>query len=262
MQKRYGGKFHWPNLKTPKSFNEKILWLKLNYRTELGTQVADKFAVREWVSKKIGMDYLIPLIDVYPSPLNIDFDKLPEKFVLKPNHGSGMVILCNDKNKLDTNDSIKKLLSWEKMNYYYYGREWQYKGIKPLVVCEQMLESNEPLADYKFFCFNGEPKYVQVDFDRFTRHTRCFYNMEWIKQPFALLYPYAEKNLEKPSTFEEMKKIAKVLSQDFLFTRVDLYNLGDKIFFGEITLHPEGGNGPFQPAEHDQFLGKELELSS
>jgi len=258
MHKRYGKKAYWANLENPQTFNEKILWLKLNYRNELGNIVADKYAVREYVSQRIGEKYLIPMINVFPSPLNIDFNKLPNKFVLKPNHGSGMVILCNNKTELNRDEAMKKLLSWEKINYYYHGREWQYDGIKPLVVCEEMLESDEPLADFKFFCFNGVPKYVQVDFDRFTYHTRAFYDMSWKKQKFSTLYPLSEKEMPVPFNLKEMKEIASTLSKDFIFTRVDLYNVNNKVYFGEITLHHGGGNEPFNPFEYDKQIGNEL----
>lgn len=258
--KRHGGSAYLANLKNPKTFNEKTLWLKLNVRDSLGSIIADKYAVREWVKQRVGPDVLIPLLGVYQNTDDIDFDALPDQFVLKSNHGSGMVLVCREKAKLDKNYSLKKLRNWLKINYFSRSGEWQYKGIKPLILAEELLSPDGPLEDYKFFCFNGAPKYVQVDFDRFTNHTRTFYNLNWENQKFTTFYPLADKDVPKPGALPKMIEIAEKLSAPFHFVRVDLYYVNKKIYFGELTLHHGGGYEPFFPARFDRILGDELSL--
>ena len=253
-----GEKAYWANLKTPATFNEKILWLKNNFRHEIGTTIVDKYRVRQWIKEKIGDKYLIPLIEVYKDPDEIDIAKLPQEFILKPNHGSGMVFICRDKSTFDFDTAKRQLKQWMGRNYYYHGREWQYDGIEPQIVCEKLLSPEKPLKDYKIFCFNGSPKYIQVDLDRFTRHARCYYDLDWNKLPFTILYPKSDKEIEKPIQLEEMLAVAKKLAKDFVFLRVDLYLADDEIYFGEVTFHPEGGNGPFIPSNWDKKLGEEL----
>lgn len=255
---RFGKKYRWMNLRSPVTFNEKVNYLKVNRPQIDGTLWADKVAVREYVSEKIGEKYLIPLHGVYSDAREIDFDKLPKGFALKTNHGSGWNIICNDKNKLDKNKSVTKLNKWLKYNAYYLSREWQYKDIKPKIMCEELLVYD--IYDYKFFCFHGKPKIIQVDVDRFTNHTRAFFDENWNRLDFSLTYPQTEKEIEKPEQYEEMYKIASVLAANTIFLRIDLYIHNDKVFFGEITLHPEGGFAPFIPEKYNKVIGELINI--
>ena len=257
---KYGDSMYWLKLNNPRTFNEKILWLKRNFRNNLGPVVADKLAVRDYVKMQVGEEYLIPLHAEFKNAAEIKLESLPQKFILKPNHASGLVLICRDKNILDEKTMKTELNSWTKFDYSVAGREWQYKGIPPRILCEELLEPEKPLVDYKFFCFNGIPKFVQVDSDRGNNQTRAFFDMNWERQPFTILYPKTKAVIEEPQLFNEMKRLASVLSQDFIFTRVDLYECNGKVFFGEITLHPEGGNAPFLPQSFDLVLGNLLKL--
>lgn len=251
-----------PDINNPRSFNEKIMWLKRNHRNSLGKKITDKLQVREYVKDKIGSQYLIPLIDTFENEKEIDLDKLPNKFILKPNHGSGWIILCKDKSKMSEAYIKSVYRSWLEKDYYYIAREWQYKGIEPKILCEKYLlrDDNEDLKDYKIFCFHGEPKYIQIDVDRYSNHTRCFYDPEWNKLPFTIIYPKYEGEVSKPSKLKEMVQISKKLSEPLIFSRVDLYCIKDKVYFGEITLHPGSGHKPFCPSNYDLILGRDLSL--
>ena len=261
MHKRFGGHHYVMDLKNPQTFNEKISWLKLNHRFKTGTIIADKYLVRDYVSKKVGDEYLIPLIDHFDSVDKIDYTKLPNQFVLKPNHGSGWVIICTDKEHIDKAKYNKKLKKWMGLNFYYLSGEWQYKSIVKKIVCEKLIQELKNIVDYKFYCFNGEPKFIQVDLDRHKRHTRSFYDMSWERMNLSLLYPKSEKEIPKPIALGEMFEVAKTLSSDFTFCRIDLYDVNGKVYFGEITLHPEAGNGPFGSYEQDLSVGNLLDIS-
>lgn len=253
----------YPNFSKPKTFNEKIIWLKLNKLYNNAYILADKYLVRDYIKDKIGDKYLIPLIGVFSNSKEINFNSLPNSFVLKTNHGSGWNILCDKKKDLNEYEIKRKLDYWLNLNYYNIGLEYQYKKIKPLIICETYLTNNKsnPLIDYKLFCFNGLVKYIQVDIDRFTNHTRKFYDTNWNVQPFSTLYPRSSKNLEKPSCLNEMIEIANILSCEFHFLRVDLYYYEGKIYFGELTFHHGGGYEPFHPSEYDRILGQELKIN-
>lgn len=254
--KRFGANYKGLNLKHPSTFNEKLNCLKLlDYYYDYSV-FADKYAVREFVIQRIGREYLIPLLGVYNSAEEINFDILPQEFILKTNHGSGWNIICLDKGQLNLKKTKQKLNKWLKYNAYYLSREKQCKNIKPLILCEKLLQFN--IYDYKFFCFKGEPFLVQVDIDRFTNHKRAFYNMMWEKQEFTFVYPMYESEIPKPFMFEEMKELAQKLSKDFIFSRIDLYYHDNRIYFGEITFFPEGGTGHFIPYEYDLIIGNYL----
>lgn len=250
------------NLKSPQTFNEKILWLKMYYRYPEANKLADKFLVREYIKKTIGEKYLIPLIGVYVTADQIDFSELPDSFVLKPNHASGLILFVKDKRKLDELKCKKMLNKWLKLDYYKLSKSYEYKDIKPRILCEEYLEGSREcgLLDYKFFCFNGEPLYIQVDFDRFVNHTRAFYDINWNKQPFTTLYPLSIKELPRPKNFDEMIYVARTLSKDMIFVRIDLYNIEGRIYFGEITFHHGGGFEPVYPKEYDVYLGQLIKL--
>lgn len=250
------------NLKSPQTFNEKILWLKMYYRYPGANKLADKFLVREYIKRTIGEKYLIPLFGVYDTADKIDFSKLPDSFVLKPNHASGLILFVKDKRKLDELKCKKMLNKWLKLDYYKLSKSYEYKDIKPRILCEEYLEGSREfgLLDYKFFCFNGEPLYIQVDFDRFANHTRAFYDINWNKQPFTTLYPLSIKELPRPKNFDEMIYVARTLSKDMIFVRIDLYNIEGRIYFGEITFHHGGGFEPVYPKEYDVYLGQLIKL--
>ncbi len=242
------------NLSKPVSFNEKITKFKINPCNIDLSSYADKIEVRKYIKSKIGEEYLVPLLGIYKSANEIDFETLPQKFVLKANHGSGWNIICGDKNKLDFNETRRKLVKWLNYNAFYLSREYQYKYITPAIICEKMIGVN--IYDYKFFCFNGEPKIVQVDIDRFTNHRRAFFNMEWEKQAYSIRYPISEREVDKPIQLKDMIEICRELSSLFPFVRVDLYLHHSRIYFGELTFIPGGGNEPFNPVEADYSFGK------
>jgi len=258
---KHAKRISWPNIKKPKSFNEKMLWLKLNYRNVYDSLLVDKYKVRDYVKEKVGEKYLIPLLKVYSSPSEITIENLPQKFVLKPNHGSGWLYICRNKKEIDITALRKKFEKWHSKNFYFIGREWQYRNIKPVIVCETLLEDqSNKLLDYKFFCFNGNPKYIQIDVDRFDNHKRVFYDSFWNKMPFTTLYPKYEHEIPKPSNYNEMENIARKLSDNFAFARIDLYTLNNKVYFGEITLFHGSGNEPFYPKEFDNIVGDDIIL--
>jgi len=250
------------NLKRPMSFNEKLNWMKLYDRNPFYTLIVDKYLVRDYISQKIGEDYLTPLLGVYDSPEEIDWETLPCKFVLKVNNGCKFNILCYDKSVLDIPAAMEKMSTWLMDNGYFHAREWPYKNVQTKIICEAYLEGDPDwgLLDYKFFCFNGEPVYVAVDFDRFTYHTQFFYDMEWQRQPFVQGLPTAERDAPKPQNFDEMVSLARKLSEGFPFLRVDLYNFAGKVYFGELTLHPAADFKMITPVKYEWLLGEMVTL--
>jgi hypothetical protein len=255
---RLGFRYYWLNLNNPNSFNEKLNYLKLHQRNPLGTIVADKYAVREYVKAKLGEDILIPLLGVYEKASLIPFDTLPDQFVLKANHGSGWNIFCKNKSELNTVRVARILDGWLKKNAFYLSREYQYREIRPLVLCEQLLGHN--IKDYKIFCNRGIPFMIQVDVDRFINHRRSFFDLEWNLQDFGIRYQVSSSEIQRPENLDEMLTIAKRLSEDFIFSRIDLYSVDGKVYFGEITLFPGGGNEPFLQTSQDFALGNMVTL--
>ena len=259
-----------PNLENPKTFNEKINWLKLNDRTQLHTICADKYAVRNYVKEKIGEEFLIPLVfqsynvsDVIPS-------NFPEyAFIIKTNHDSSGGIIVKDKYTVSwrkINEALKKLL---KKNYYYASKEWQYKNIKPCILAEKLLVSSDgdiPF-DYKFHCFHGQVEIIQVDIDRYTNHKRNLYNVTWELLPFTwsmwknnMPLWTNRKEIKRPKMLDEMIIVAQRLSTEFKYVRIDLYELNNTIYFGEMTFHHGGGLEIIHPREWDTILGNKLQL--
>ena len=256
------GNIYFPNIKIPKTFNEKMLFSKFNFKEFPIPNFADKILVREYVEKLIGIKYLVPVLGVYEDAKQIDFKELPSKFVMKTNHGSGWNIICMNKNQFNIDEAKNKLNYWLSLNYYNVGREWQYKFIKPKILVEDFLSNvdGSPITDYKLFCFDGKPQFIQVDLDRFTNHRRQFYDLNWNLQEFTTLFKRESIPLSKPNNLKEMIEIAKKLSVGFAFVRVDLYNDGERLFFGEFTLHHGGGCEPFIPAKFDRKLGELLKI--
>lgn len=250
------------DLKNPQGFNAKIQWLKLYDRNPLYTQLADKYAVREYVKERIGEQYLNELIGVYSSVDEIDFNQLPNKFVLKANHGCGWNVICEDKEKLDIVQAKKNLNEWMNMNFYEIKGEWQYKNILPKIICERYLgdEQKRLPYDYKFLCFNGKPLYINLIINRLYDYKEAYFDINWIFQPFHEKYPLIEKEIVRPLNFELMFELAKKLSAGIPFCRGDFYNLGNEIIFGELTMYPNSGYQIYIPPETDDQLGELLSL--
>jgi hypothetical protein len=213
---------------------------------------------RLYKGEKIGEEYLEPIYGVYEAVEDIDISVLPKEFVLKSTHGSGHVIICTDKDKLNWKQEFDKMRLWLLTNFYYVGGEWQYKEMKPRIICEKLLSAN--ITDYKFFCYNGEPQYLATCIDRLGELRISHYDMDYRPLPFKKKRPDIKKHV-KPESFEEMKKIARVLCRDFPFVRVDLYDIDGKIYFSELTFTPGNGLTKFDPIEWDLILGKQFDLS-
>lgn len=258
-----------PNIENPKTFNEKIQWIKLYDHNPIYTKLADKYAVREYIKAKLGDKYLIPLLGVWDDPDKIDFNMLPDKFVLKVNWGSGQNIIVTDKENLDIIATRTRLRNWIQphSNHYFFSFEWQYKNIPPKIIAEQYIGSlDESCAlDYKFMCFGGTPYLCWVSNKNKEVHERSFYDMSWNMTDIELIEPgkvLPKQPVPKPKQLEEMIYIAKKLSNGFPEVRVDLYLLpnGD-IKFGELTFTSASGYSPWKTKETDLWLGSLIDLS-
>lgn len=253
--------------KHPKTFCEKLQWLKVHDIHPEYTMMVDKMAAKDYVANIIGREYIIPTLAVFDSADDVDFDALPNQFVLKCTHDSGGLVVCRDKSKLNRKAARNKLRRGLKRTYIIQNREYPYKNVPRRIIAEQYLENSasptSPIVDYKFFCFNGEPRYCQVIQDRNTKETIDFFDMEWNHQEFIGLNPKAVHAIEcppKPQSFETMKQIAKALSQGKPFSRIDLYDINGKPYFGEITFFPASGMGKFTPSKYDEILGEMIQL--
>lgn len=253
------------NLNSPQTFNEKLQWLKLYDRNPEYTKMVDKHEAKKYVANIIGEEYIIPTLGVWEKFEDIDFNKLPNQFVLKCTHDSGGLVICKDKTKLNIEEAKKKISKSLKRNYYYYGREWPYKNVKPRIIAEEYMATakQKELIDYKFFCFNGEPKFLYVS-EGLSNHATAkisFTNMNYEKTDFYRRdYKPFELLPQKPMNFDKMKELAEKLSKNIPFLRVDFYEIEGKIYFGELTFFPCSGYIPFEPEEWDQKLGDMLEL--
>ncbi len=262
-QIRYFVAFKRPlDLKEPDTLMAKIIWLNLNDRNPIYTHLVDKYAVREYISQKIGTKYLNTLYGVYEQVEDIDFTTLPKSFVLKGTHGADMILICRDKSQFDISKAKKTMRKWLSTNFYKLWGEHAYDKVPPRIICEQYLaNTNESaLVDFKYHCFHGEPKHIQIDRDRFVNHTLNFYDLEWNRLPFGLWYPQAKEDLPKPKNLEIMTQLARTLAQGFKFVRVDFYNVVGHIYFGEMTFYPCNGFGVFDPVEKDFEFGSWLHL--
>ncbi len=252
------------NLDDPKDFNAKIQWLKVFYRPMILSRLVDKYEVREYVIQTVGEKYLNELIGVYDKPFQVDFDKLPEKFVLKATHGYHFNLLVKDKNQLNRKRARYLMYKWLSKNQYKRGGlEWAYKHAKPRLIVEKYLEEigKEDINDYKFFCFDGVPQLLHVDIDRGTKHSRAYYDMDWNKLPIKHdSIAFIEGETKKPENFDEMVEVASKLAGKFPYVRVDLYNLNNKIVFGEMTFYPADGRLEFIPEKYNRILGDYLEI--
>lgn len=252
-------------LDNPKSYNEKLQWLKLYDRRPEYTVMVDKYLAKGYVDKIIGEEYIIPTLGEWNTPEEIDFDALPNQFVLKCNHNSGLgMCICTDKSRLDIRKVKKGLSRGLKQNYYLTGREWPYKDVPRKIVAEQFLKSDTGgLTDYKIHCFNGIPKFILVCRDRFTESglTEDFYTPKWehmnVKRPQI---PNALMPIPKPEKLDEMLMLAEKLSKDVPFLRVDFYVVEGRIYFSELTFFPASGFSPYDPPEWDDIFGSWIEL--
>lgn len=251
------------NLEKPNDFSEKISWLKLFHYGEEFSNIADKFESRKYVEKKVGNDILINAFGIYDSVNDIDIESFPNEFVLKGTHGSGYNLIVKDKSKLNWKKERKRFNKWLQENYYYKYREKVYKNIKPRIIAEKYLSELEDnnMIDYKFYCFHGQPKYILVKTMEDNVLKKCYYDLDWNKiTPEKDSDKHLKKEIEKPKCFEEMITIAQKLSTEFIFIRVDLYEIKNKIYFGELTFFPTGGMHRIYIEELNEKMGKLIKL--
>lgn len=248
------------NLANPVYFGEKIQWLKIYGNLEKYTNLVDKYLVRDYIKEKIGTKYLVSLLGAFDNPKEINFEKLPNQFVIKLNTGSGFNIIVTDKQKINSDKIIKQLNKWMKLNYYKIKKEPQYKNIQKKIIIEEYIsDKNGELNDYKFFCFNGKVEFIEVDSDRFCNHTMDFFDKDWnLLQLHKGKYKNSSTIPMKPENFNKMINIAEELASDLQFVRVDLYNVDGNIYFGELTFTPAGGLTKFNPIEKDKEFAKKI----
>lgn len=253
------------NLEDPKTYNEKLQWLKLYDRKPEYTLMVDKYEAKKYVAERVGEEYIIPTLGVWDRAEDIDFDSLPNRFVLKCTHDSGGLVICKDKSKLDRTDAIKKLKKYLKTNFYHIAREWPYVNVPRRIIAEQYMEDDQTpdLRDYKVHNFNGEPKFVLVCGNRFSQTglTEDFYSDKWelmdLKRP---KHPNSGVVEEKPEQLEKIFELSNILSKDIPFLRTDFYIVNGKIYFGELTFFPAAGFEAFEPEEWDSTFGNWIEL--
>lgn len=256
---------YWPHLNHPRTFNEKLQWLKLNDRHTEYTQMVDKIDAKKYVASIIGDKYIIPTLGVWNSVDEIEWDKLPNQFVIKVSSDSGGIVVCKDKQTLDIEKAKEKLTNGWGKNYYVHNKEYPYRDLTPRIIAEEYKEdeSGYELRDYKIFCFNGEPKilFVASDRQKAGEDTKFdFFDLNWNHLPFTNGHPNSKEHIAKPKNFEEMLEIAKKLSVGIPQVRIDLYNCNGQIYFGEITFFHWSGMTAFDPVEWDFKLGKMIKL--
>lgn len=260
-KKKSGGRI--VDLENPKLFSEKLQWYKLNHQDPLMQTVANKYTVRKYI-ESIGYGHLLnDIYGIYTNVSDIDFDKLPDQFVLKGTHGSGFNIIVKDKAQFNRCQARMIMRTWLHQHIAWSGREWVYKEMPRHIMAEKYLEDETgELRDYKFYCFNGKPAFMQLEVGRGTEHnTRNFYDMDWTLMPFGKELPHNPCLIvSRPQMFEEMKQIATDLCKPFQYVRVDLYQVGGKVYFGELTFFPAGGAPDFVPAVYDEVVGKMWKL--
>lgn len=256
---------YWPHLNHPRTFNEKLQWLKLNDRHAEYTKMVDKIDAKKYVASIIGDKYIIPTLGVWNSVDEIEWDKLPNQFVIKVSSDSGGIVVCKDKQTLDIEKAKEKLTNGWGKNYYVHNKEYPYRDLTPRIIAEEYKEdeSGYELRDYKIFCFNGEPKilFVASDRQKAGEDTKFdFFDLNWNHLPFTNGHPNSKEFIAKPKNFEEMLEIAKKLSVGIPQVRIDLYNCNGQIYFGEITFFHWSGMTAFDPIEWDFKLGKMIKL--
>lgn len=254
------------NLDLPKTFNEKLQWLKIHDRNPEYTEMVDKYEAKKHVADIIGEKYIIPTLGVYDKFDEIDFDELPNRFVIKCTHDSGGLVICKDKSSFDIVTAKKKIEKSLKRNFYYAGREWPYKNVKPRIIIEKYMANDEEvlgLTDYKVMCFNGKAKIIFTCTERFSAGLKVtFFDLDWHKLPFERHYPSSNKNILKPKCLDEMIELSEKMSKDIPFVRIDWYEVGNELYFGEYTFYPGNGMEEFTPTEWDERLGDMIDLGS
>ena len=252
----------WPDIDHPEKFTEKMQHIKLFDRQALRKQAANRITVRNYVAEKIGADHLVPLMDSFEELTPHIWEALPSQFVLKANHGCGMLKIIADKSQHDFEAVRQEVNRWQNTDYYSFSREWAYKDLPRTILAEQLLltPNGSIPKDYKFFCFNGEVKLIQIDYDRFNEQKRNLYDPQFNRIDGKLLYPTYPKPTEKPPNFHKGLEIAEALSVDFNFIRVDLYLMDANIYFGELTNYPGNGFIPFEPESLEYKMGSHLTL--
>lgn len=255
---RLGYKMDWKN---PQSFNQKLQWMKLYDRNPLYSQYADKVEVRDFVAKTIGKEYLIPCLGVYDSEEEIDYSALPDRFVLKCNHGAKYNLICKDRAKFNISENNALLNKWLQEKFWRIKREYHYKSIKPRIICEQYMEDLKTggLNDYKVFMIAGEPYMIQVDLDRFGEHQRNIYDRDWNLLNLEISFPKGAE-VPKPDVLDEMLDCAKKLAKGFKEVRVDFYVINGKLYFGEMTFFSGAGFSRYNPREFEFKMGSEIQL--
>ena len=251
------------NLENPSLYNEKVQHYKLNYHDMRLKQLVDKYAVRDYVTEKIGENYLTKLYGVYDSVDDIPFDKLPQRFVMKLTNGSGYNYICEKKTDKEIKKIKNRFKKWMKLDFYMLGREWAYKDVANRIICEEYLEGADTLGlnDYKVFCFDGEPKLIQVDFSRFVDHKRNLYTPEWEFIDEKVAYENdADADVKKPENLDVMLQCARKLSEGFPQVRVDFYSIGERLVFGEMTFYHGAGYLHFDNEEFERELGSYWEI--
>lgn len=254
-----------PELIHPIKYNDKIQWLKLNWYDPLAERCADKYEVRSFVEEKIGKEVLNELYGLYTRVEDIDINAFPDSFVLKGTHDSGFNIVCTDKHTFNWNEEFKKMKGWLKTNYYWSAREWVYKDLQPRIICEKFLIEDDggELRDYRFFCFNGEPKFIAVDFhilDK-SKARRNLYDLDWNLMEEEITYPKELATIaKKPAKLNEMVQFSRVLSKNFSHVRIDFYLIQGEIKFGEMTFFHQSGLGRIRPEKFEIQMGDWLKL--
>ncbi len=272
---------YWMNFKKPLSFNEKLQWLKLYDRKPEYIKMVDKYEAKKYVASLIGEEHIIPTYGVWSEYRDINFHKLPNQFVLKCTHDSGGVVICKDKSSFNYLSAKNKLTKSLKKKYFWEGREWPYKFVKPQIIAEKFLsslsnnntdnnkdyESRNPgetkeIMDYKFFCFNGKVEFFKIDIDRFQAHKANYYDLDFNLLPFRekALPNFKDYQLELPDNFHEMIRYAERIANGIKFARIDFYDVDEHIYFGEITFYPAAGLGQFVPNKYDLEIGNKLSI--
>lgn len=264
IKPRFRKKHGYPlNLENPRTFSEKIQWIKVNGHLERFSKYTDKYIVRDYVREKVGPGFVVPVLGVCDRFSDIDLKSLPKSFVIKTTHSSGWNVVVKDKTEVDWRSIGKRMNHWVRSSYYRKTGEANYKPLRGRILIEKYLEDpSGDLKDYKFFCFGGEPRFIQVDCNRYTDHRRDIYDSNWYRLPLRIYYANLSEPMARPEKLDEMMETCRKLSKSFAFVRVDLYFTSGRIYFGELTFCPTGGMKPFTPVEYDDLFGELLDLSS
>lgn len=250
------------DLNNPKTFNEKLQWLKLYNRNPEYTKMVDKYEAKKYVASIIGNEYIIKTLEIYNNYNEIDFNKLPNQFVIKPTHTSGDIFICKDKKSINNKELRKKINRWLKRKYYYFHREWPYKNVKPRIIIEEYKNSKEQaeLTDYKFFCFNGNAEMILVCSNRSKKLKKTWFDINWNMLDLREGDCKIDLTVKKPVNLSLMLEMANKLSQEIPFVRIDFYEIDGKVYFGEITFFPKAGYEEFKPEKYQKILGDKIKL--